>query len=53
MTEDDKDQRRKAKADEIITKMHDENKSREDIAAQKKANKQGFGHEGENDPEKH
>lgn len=47
------DERRKEKANEIITKMRDKGKSGSEIAAQKKANKAGFGHEGEYDPEKH
>jgi len=53
MTDDDKDKRRKAKANEIITNMHDNNASPADIAAQKKANKEGFGHEGDYDPDNH
>lgn len=47
------DERRKEKADQIITTMHDNNASPQDIAAQKKANKESFGHEGEHDPENH
>ena len=47
------DQRRQDKANEIITKMHDDGASPQDIAAQKKANKESFGHEGEHDPENH
>ncbi len=53
MTDDEMDERRKQKANEIITKMHDDKKSPADIAAQKKANKQSFGHEGEYDPDNH
>ena len=44
----------KDKADEIITRLTDKNPSdREAIAAQKKANKELLGHEGEYAPEKH
>ncbi|WP_157081061.1 hypothetical protein [Novosphingobium naphthalenivorans] len=45
-----RDERRKEKANQIITQMHDNNASAEDIQAQKKANKQSFGHEGEYTP---
>lgn len=40
------DDRRKDKADEIITKMKEDGASGADIKAQKKANKDAFGHEG-------
>src|SRR3546814_8142845 len=47
MSDNDKmDERRKQKANEIITHMHDNNASPQDIQAQKKSNKQSFGHEG-------
>ena len=47
---DDLDKRQKEKANEIITKMHDQGKSNSDIAAKKKANKHLLGHEGEYTP---
>ncbi|WGW02871.1 hypothetical protein [Tropicibacter oceani] len=49
----DMDARHKAKANEIITRMTENGASASEIAAQKAANKQSFGHEGEFDPEKH
>ncbi|MCJ2186614.1 hypothetical protein [Novosphingobium beihaiensis] len=47
---DNMDERRKKKANEIITNMHDNKASGRDIQAQKKANKESFGHEGEYTP---
>jgi hypothetical protein len=46
---DDMDKRREKKANEIITEMNDSGASQSDINAQKRANKQAFGHEGEID----
>lgn len=46
---DDMDKRREKKANEIISEMRDSGASQSDINAQKKANKQAFGHEGEVD----
>lgn len=52
MSDDDKmDKRRKEAADKIITKLTAEGKDK-DIPAQKKANKEAFGHEGEADVDK-
>ena len=46
---DDMDKRREEKANEIITEMHDSGASKSDIDAQKRVNKQAFGHEGESE----
>ncbi|NBN64993.1 hypothetical protein GWI72_14595 [Microvirga tunisiensis] len=50
MAEDDMDERRKKQADKIISQMTENEASAKDIAAQKKANKKAFGHEGSYDP---
>lgn len=48
------DEQKKDKADKIITDLTDKNPSDHDsIKAQKKANKEQFGHEGEYNADKH
>lgn len=47
MSEDEMDERRRKKANEIIDKMTTDGATREDINIQKKANKKLLGHEGE------